>query len=57
MKEPDQFENTHTVYVNKLVEEEASMVAEPTTPSKKSLKTKKAANPAPKPDPTDEIPF
>ena len=57
MKEPDQFENTHTVYVNKLVEEEASTVAEPTTPSKKSLKTKKAANPAPKPDPTDEIPF
>ncbi len=57
MKEPDQFENTHTVYVNKLVEEEASTVAEPTTPSKKSLKTKKTASPAPKPDPTDEIPF
>ena len=56
MKEPDQFENTHTVYVNKLVEE-ASTVAEPSTPSKKSLKTKKTASPAPKPDPTDEIPF
>ena len=57
MREPDQFDNTHTVYVNKLVEQEESTVAEPPVPSKKSPKPKKTATPAVKPDPSDEIPF
>ena len=59
MKDPDQFDNTHTVYVNKLVAEtaETSKVSEPPTPKKTSHKQKVTEPAIAEPDPLSEIPF
>ena len=57
MKQPDQFGNDFTVYVNKLEEAAVPATSSVNEPSQKVKKTRKTRNSSAAPVPPEELPF